>query len=1114
MGLRAQWLALLWSSVGVWSTATSAVSAQQARLEWNLNDRVVQQSSEVVDYHRVGDFVVFFQRKDQFDGDVDSLTLWSTAGTTSTTKRIAGFDVDFAEVCGDRAGLLLFRAGGGLYRTDGTLPGTFRLLQDATCSSVRRVDGGWVFVVPGGVWSAPDLDSHPVRSVSLSGVGPSSASAHWLGRNVFTTVVNGRGDLWATDGTERGTERIAMNAGRPFVAGDRVVFVRASSDVTADLWSTTGDETAEIRLTEQSSLTGIAVVGAANDLVFFRAFGIDGEELWRTDGTPGGTIRLTDFDSARPFPLQDSSGQLFVAFEDRLIFASEDAASSGEVTLFSTDGVGSPAHLGSTSRGRFESRRLPASLALFVGERVLLTDGTGGGTRVLEPGARVGGIVSSGGEVLFWLEHVDGFRLMSLSENAQLGELFTITSPRREGLFSFARLGSRVLLSRELDGYGFEPSVIELGDSPPRLTTLIDLEGAEYGSLPHNLVAFEDRLLFRAYSGPAGLRQFRLAGDGSPPRELFGPVFGCGNVYGSDVRLFVVCRDEVHVIGPGLAHLATVDLSITLSGFRPQLLATDEGLFWRSDELIVVTNEGELRSFDLPAGSSGINELIPVGSEMLARSASAGMPVLYHLDVAQGVASEIVAGVAGLSRTQFGIRELAGFIWFGFDEKIWRLDPETLEAVDMTAADPRLFGATLVVSVGEVILLWRPDGLSGELLLWDPEAGQIDSLGPSPGLPPGDRFSHAAADAAYFTLATAQGHTVWYLEQGGVPLPVVGLPAPEDWGATPGTVLSALGTELLTLPSGEYGREIWRLDRGRASLVKDFYPGPITGVGGEIVSALGKVYFAADDGLFGEELWSLSDGASPCHEDDSRAACLAGDRFALEVVYRLRPDEGWRRAVASALTEETATFWFFEEENVEVLAKVVDGTAFNGFHWLFVGALTSLDYVLTVADLESGRSRRLHNLGGQVTSMGDVEALSDAVTVPGLELSSAGTVLSEPLPCDTEGDRFCLGTDDRFEVAVTWTDFAGGSGTGKGRPLSEDTVAVWFFDPDKLELALKVVDGASINDRFWFFSGSLSNTEYTITVRDTITGVMRTYTNELGVFGSVADIDAFPVSLD
>ena len=39
-----------------------------------------------------------------------------------------------------------------------------------------------------------------------------------------------------------------------------------------------------------------------------------------------------------------------------------------------------------------------------------------------------------------------------------------------------------------------------------------------------------------------------------------------------------------------------------------------------------------------------------------------------------------------------------------------------------------------------------------------------------------------------------------------------------------------------------------------------------------------------------------------------------------------------------------------------------------------------------------------------------------------------------------------------------------------------------------MELVVKTLDGCSINDRYWFFSGGLTNLEVTITVADTVSG--------------------------
>jgi hypothetical protein len=48
-----------------------------------------------------------------------------------------------------------------------------------------------------------------------------------------------------------------------------------------------------------------------------------------------------------------------------------------------------------------------------------------------------------------------------------------------------------------------------------------------------------------------------------------------------------------------------------------------------------------------------------------------------------------------------------------------------------------------------------------------------------------------------------------------------------------------------------------------------------------------------------------------------------------------------------------------------------------------------------------------------------------------------------------------------------------------------------------------------VNGHFWLFYGALSDVQYTLTVTDTSSGAVRTYTNPAGQFASVADTAAF-----
>ncbi len=107
------------------------------------------------------------------------------------------------------------------------------------------------------------------------------------------------------------------------------------------------------------------------------------------------------------------------------------------------------------------------------------------------------------------------------------------------------------------------------------------------------------------------------------------------------------------------------------------------------------------------------------------------------------------------------------------------------------------------------------------------------------------------------------------------------------------------------------------------------------------------------------------------------------------------------------------------------------------------------------------------------------------------------------------GDRLCLG-DDRFRVDVAWHDqHNGGDGSGRSRPLTDDSGAFWFFRDGNLELMTKILDARTVNGHFWFFSGAMTEVGYDITVTDTETGDRRVYRNDPGTFRSFADTEAF-----
>ena len=116
-----------------------------------------------------------------------------------------------------------------------------------------------------------------------------------------------------------------------------------------------------------------------------------------------------------------------------------------------------------------------------------------------------------------------------------------------------------------------------------------------------------------------------------------------------------------------------------------------------------------------------------------------------------------------------------------------------------------------------------------------------------------------------------------------------------------------------------------------------------------------------------------------------------------------------------------------------------------------------------------------------------------------------------PTPaCSPTGNVLCL-SGGRFRVEVRWREFEGGEGPGFARPLTADTGAFWFFDPENLEVLVKVLDACvEPFHHFWVFAAGLTNLETELIVTDTATGVSRTYRNPLGTaFQPVLDTTAF-----
>ncbi|MDX1632591.1 MAG: hypothetical protein R3234_12050, partial [Thermoanaerobaculia bacterium] len=251
-------------------------------------------------------------------------------------------------------------------------------------------------------------------------------------------------------------------------------------------------------------------------------------------------------------------------------------------------------------------------------------------------------------------------------------------------------------------------------------------------------------------------------------------------------------------------------------------------------------------------------------------------------------------------------------------------------------------------------------------------------------------------------------------------------------------------------------------------------------------------------------------------EPSGTTLCLQDGRFRVELSW-----EDFEGATglgkARSLTSDSGSFWFFHEDNVEVVVKVLDGRVLNDHFWVFYGSLSNVAFDLTVTDTETGNQADYHNPLDSFGSRGDVTALpAEPVGETSSSSSSTSSVTGSPIRGARPSHRSTVASgnevlelrDGRFRLRVEWADFEGRTGVGHPVPLTADTGAFWFFDEANVELVVKVLDGRSITGHYWVYYGSLTDVEFRLTVTDTRTGRRAVYDNPSENFASRGDVTA------
>ncbi len=140
-------------------------------------------------------------------------------------------------------------------------------------------------------------------------------------------------------------------------------------------------------------------------------------------------------------------------------------------------------------------------------------------------------------------------------------------------------------------------------------------------------------------------------------------------------------------------------------------------------------------------------------------------------------------------------------------------------------------------------------------------------------------------------------------------------------------------------------------------------------------------------------------------------------------------------------------------------------------------------------DLEEGNENVLLELANPT---GDVEISADDGTAELLILDNDGDTSA----CAPDDETMCL-AGDRFMIEVDWRA-NGNSGFGTVEEISDDSGLVWFFRKGNKELLIKVLDACDEFEAYWVFFAATTNVDFTVTVTDTETGLVKEYTNTGG----------------
>lgn len=89
--------------------------------------------------------------------------------------------------------------------------------------------------------------------------------------------------------------------------------------------------------------------------------------------------------------------------------------------------------------------------------------------------------------------------------------------------------------------------------------------------------------------------------------------------------------------------------------------------------------------------------------------------------------------------------------------------------------------------------------------------------------------------------------------------------------------------------------------------------------------------------------------------------CLNSGRFQAELDWRTGEGSGTGKAVPVPSAPDSGLFYFFSENNLEMLIKVLNACGVNNRYWVFFAATTNVEFAVVVTDTLNGRTAAYFN---------------------------------------------------------------------------------------------------------------------------------------------------------